>query len=103
MKKLVQTLYFSAVLPASNILWAADGPSVEPISTAKIRFQHVQVEHQDGQYVLSGKIKRSKYNSQVAPGHIDYIVLDSTGKTVAEGAVSYSPPAIHQANVLISQ
>lgn len=77
---------------ASFTSWAEEIlPKVESVFSSGVRFEHVEIERLDGRYVLSGKIKRSVYNSRVAPGHIDYVVIGGSGEIVVEGAITYSP------------
>lgn len=79
-------LTFGAVIAEESL------PAIETVNTGSpVRFEHVEIEKVGGQYVLSGIIKRSVYNSSVSPGHIDYVVLNSEGKLLAEGATTYSP------------
>jgi hypothetical protein len=92
MKIFSQATFFAVTLSVSGLLCAEETlPTIEPVFTNGVQFKHVEIENQDGRYVLSGRIKRAVYNSHVAPGHIDYIVINGRGEFVAEGAVAYSP------------
>ncbi|RKZ98208.1 MAG: hypothetical protein DRQ43_01825 [Gammaproteobacteria bacterium] len=56
----------------------------------QVRISNIRIEPQSDQLLLSGTIKRRAYNSNVLPGHIDYIVFDVNDQVVTEGAVNYS-------------
>lgn len=88
--KLVIAACFAAL--SVSFANADDNPfDVEIVSSNKVRFESVSIEYLDGIPVLTGKLKRSAYNSKVLPGHVDYIVKDSQGAVIIEGGAQYSP------------
>lgn len=92
MKTLTKSTVVAVALLSTNAALSEEAlPKVEAQVGGGVRFEHVEMENQDGRYVLSGKIKRRSYNSQVAPGHVDYVVYDGKGSVLTEGAIAYSP------------
>lgn len=87
-------VYFVALFAVTPVMGIASEmePSIKIISsTSKVTFENMSIDNDDQGVVLTGKIKRSNYNSQVVPGHIDYLVVNIAGETLDQGAVQYSP------------
>jgi len=66
-------------------------PTIETISsTSGVKFVKLSIDSDDQAMVLTGRVKRRIYNSRVLPGHIDYLVVNTAGETLGQGAVQYS-------------
>ena len=96
MNNIINAQLITAILSVTSLLGTGAAaaeklPQLIMAKSNKVRFEHVVMELQGQHYVLSGKIRRKSYNSQVAPGHIDYAAFDNEDNLITEGAVRYSP------------
>jgi len=64
---------------------------IEVVPFRDVVISEVVIEEIDNQNLLTGEIKRARYNSQVVGGHIDYALVDAQNNILDQGAVQYSP------------
>lgn len=91
--KLLISMSIGVALLSFSVVSMADlmSQKFEIVPVAEVAISELSMEELGGQSVLTGAIKRAHYNSHVAPGHIDYVLLDEKRGVIEQGAVRYSP------------
>jgi hypothetical protein len=100
--KIFKRIIFSLILLFSQLLTlaSADSQAVNTINTPAVeivrlspyvRLFNVNVNTENNQLQVTGKVKKVRHNSHVLPGHIDYVVLDENQQIIQTGKVTYKP------------
>ena len=70
---------------------AAENTTIQTHTSNNAQFEQVNSEQHKGNTRVSGKLTRTRYNSSVAPGHIDYQLVNAQGKILTQGIADYTP------------
>ncbi len=68
-----------------------------------VKLSRVNIQSENNQFILSGRVKRRSPNTLVFPGHIDVVVKSDSSQIIFHKVIRYSPSTLHKRSHFGSQ